>query len=350
VIESLLNHSSRWLRSDWNVDDIVVCNEVKMSRNLANTDFAANASSEDRKRVKLHFNELYDELGSYRLYDMADVGVVERRVMVENRMTSADFQVNKPFSCVFYGEVSDNSICINDCDHVRIRTVGEDPWQAIEKAQAEETLMEHAGFKFSFKTGFGFLTSHYDECGSGMRLSTVVRLPALNLKGMLIPVMLRATTAGVKAGRAFGDNGRYFCDMVQFSIDPPSIAHISQCVESLNSVVSMAADHERECRKTIPECEAAVNAIGMSWGIATNMASAGFEMAGSAISLSVLAVKTGLAKIPFPEVFVNNLRDATVSVMSGHLQAHGAVKADEDRKRVETLRTIFRRKPEFCLK
>jgi protein arginine kinase len=348
---NLTQYSSRWLKKDWNKDDIVVCYEVKMSRNIQHTDFAESASLDDRKRVMLTFKEYYDShQRPHQFMNTRDMDHKELLVVVENRMCSAEFADMRPFSAISYDTSNGTSICINDSDHLRIRSVGKTVWEALKKAQGQETELVDSGIHFAYKKEFGFLTSHYDECGSGMRISAVVRLPALNLMAMVATVAMRAAVQEVKMGRAFGASGKYFCDMVQMHVDPPSIAHIGAYVKKLESVIAMAVEKEFDCRKMILSSEAPLNAIGLSWGAMTNTKSISYDMGGTALSHAVLAIKSGLTDIASPERMVNKLRDVVTAIMPGHLYMSNTNLLNMDLCRADLLRSLFRKKSEFKLR
>jgi protein arginine kinase len=343
--------SSRWLSGNWYADDVLVCCEAKISRNIRHTAFSCAASADDRNRIRGIFNQCYAEIGGHDRIDMYDIGDDERQMVIENRMASADFSSNQPFSCIFYNPSDGSSVCVNDRDHVRIRSVGSTAWEALANAQSEESDLVSHGLDFAYRKDFGFLTSHYEESGSGMRLSAVMRLPAVNLLSMALPLSLHAAVSKVTMSRAFGPSGSkgYFCDMVQMHVDPPTMAHVERSVKNLHSVIDMAMEKEFECRETLLSDDAAMNLIGFSWGSLTNLVSIDYDIAGTAISHAVLAIKLGMTGIRSKEKTVKRLRDSVAAVMPGHLAvSHGA--GNLERKRADLLRTILRSGGEFCLK
>jgi len=350
---------SRWLSGDWNKDDILVCCEAKLSRNLEFNPFSTNASVDDRNRIRGLFQQAYAGMGEREMLDASVFDDTMRQVIIENRMASADFSSNQPFTCIFYNPANGNSACVNDRDHVRIRSVGSTLWEAVEKAQGEEQELIDSGMSFAYRREFGFLTSHYEESGSGMRISAILHLPATNLLSMALPLSLKAAVSRVAVSRAFGPSGGngYFCNMVQVHVDPPSVAHINGCVKSLASIIDLAVEKERSCREILKadcaDMEQAHNDIGISWGILTNMKSVDFDMAGKAISHAVLAVKCGLYDGAGRKKIVNALRDAVIQVMPGHLdEATGVfdLAIPAGRRRAALLRGVLRKNTGFGLK
>lgn len=351
MTDSIQSYGKRWLVNDWNDNDIVICFESRISRNLKHNDFASIASSDDRKRVKSIISEYFSShKRKYEDFDISDIGEIERLNIVENRMASSEFQFERPFSSVFYDKTTCNSICVNDDDHIRIKSVGRTPWEALDNGQAEEVEISNAKIKFAYQKEFGYLTSHYNECGTGIRISAILRIPSINLLKMTAPIVSIISSSNcVRIGKAFGNANKYFGDMIQLYVEPHSTAHINKSIEKLQEVVNIIVDNENKCRKMLINNDEAINSIGIAWGMATNMVSSSFENSVTAISLSSLAIKIGITRVDFHENKLNLLRDALLNIMPGHVLVIDGEKANECKNRASIIRRIFRKENEFCL-
>ncbi len=168
--------------------DVVLSTRVRLARNLASFPFPGRFKSDDGERIQsivfdsfVHASnpENYLFMPINHLDDLRERIFVERGVIEPLR----DGNSTSGFVIRSDGRVS---CTINGIDHVRLASFvpGLDGESAFRLCHdLDEELQNSMQFAASYDAGF--LTSQIKDCGSGMKISCRVHLPALSFSGKL---------------------------------------------------------------------------------------------------------------------------------------------------------------------
>ena len=161
---------------------------------------------------------------------------------------------------------------INEEDHLRIQAFcpGLDLTNTLNLAiELDEKLGEVLGYAVSQK--YGYLTSCPSNCGTGLRASVMVHLPALKITGSIEKVLRAVNNFGVNIRGIYGENSKSLGDMFQISNEQTLGMSENEITENLRIIVEKIIKQERTARKYLSK-----NAIKLedkiyrSYGILAN--------------------------------------------------------------------------------
>jgi len=308
----MINSLPEWLNGDWNHDDILVSSEIKMSRNISGFNFSSACSSHDKKRISdIVKKEFIPDLEMKPVESMC---LSFRKMLMERRLLSESASNGKKFTEVYWSDDQNESICLNDEDHIRIRLIGNGSCmpEMILKMYARESDLA-ASLQLSKMDGYGYLTSHYRNSGSGVRLSILLHTPAICLSNYSEAIGVKIAASNISIGGTFADDTVGYGNIFHLYCDPSSSRDIMSNAEDLMSIANEIADIERDLRSRELDDET-INTISLSWGILKYSNVLYFSEALNSISCSILGMKTGLGSFDS-----NMLKEMMLGMMDGHL-------------------------------
>ncbi len=255
-----------WLTGDGPESDVVVSSRVRLARNLAGHVFTPKATREHRLAVleacRQHISTLdaSDRLVWINLHERSSV---ERRLLVERHLISRPHArgklatgrggPNEPRAVV--AEMPDErlAIMVNEADHLRIQVMraGLDLGAAFDEADRVDDELEQ-GLDFAFSPRFGYLTACPTNVGTGMRLSVMMHLPALQLTGEIDKARRAAEDMSLAVRGFYGEGSQAVGDFYQVS-NQTTLGRAERTVrdELLADILPNLLDYERAARDTL---------------------------------------------------------------------------------------------------
>ena len=240
--------------------DVVLKSRVRVARNYADIPFAPGLSRESseetirRAQASVRGAGEGDAFETYRMRDLADEA---RRRLVERHLISPDLLKFAELSAALISSGETYSVMVNEEDHLRIQ--GLLPGLQIERCaelafQAERWL--GASHPFAFDRQFGYLTSCPTNAGTGLRVSSMLHLPALTRMGRLSEIAQAIGKLGMTVRGIYGEGSRARGHLFQLS----NQASLGRCeediVRTLVGATMEIASSERKARGELYERDA----------------------------------------------------------------------------------------------
>lgn len=180
--------------------DIVLSTRARIARNLADVPFPHRAAESDLQdvaaRIRSVINQTADKhLSALRTVDVSALHEAKKAALVDSHLVSIPHALAGKHRLALVDNEHTVSVLVNEEDHIRIQVVLPG-LQAEEAWRSANTLDDSLASRlpFAYHEQYGYLTASLANCGTGLRLSLMVHLPALALLGRL-----PATWQGVEA-------------------------------------------------------------------------------------------------------------------------------------------------------
>ncbi len=189
LIDEFTQHCGEWLSGGGPLSDVVISSRIRLARNLASFPFLSKADEGQRRQI---YRLLYErisqtDLGSRVVFvDIEEVAELDRQVLVERHLISRQHAEAEGTRGVAVTPQETVALMINEEDHLRIQVIRSglqlrELWDEINRI--DDQLQER--IDFAFHERYGFLTACPTNVGTGIRVSVMLHLPALQLTGEL---------------------------------------------------------------------------------------------------------------------------------------------------------------------
>ena len=245
-----------WYAAAGPENDVVLSTRVRLARNLANFSFPAHAVQDDAERVRaLVFDsfahgETPDAFQAVAADDLDELGA---RILGERGVLAGGTDMP---GCGIVMRTDGKVACtVNAGDHVRISAFvpGLDGEAAYDLCRRiDEGLQKTLQFAASYD--FGFLTSSVLDCGSGMKVSVRVHLPAISFAGKLRDCVTSLEEKGMGVSACFGagdENGTSLGAYYQIATRQPAVGSEFDQMAAIVSAVRYVAECERRERAAV---------------------------------------------------------------------------------------------------
>lgn len=221
TLESMPNRPCRWLTGPGPKKDILISSRVRLARNLMTFPFMSKATERQREEIQNTLRSRLAQLkeASGHLYvEMSDADDIDRQMLMERHLISRQLAAPDGSKGVFITEDEDISVMVNEEDHLRIQVIApglqiQECWQ---KAGEVDDELE-AGLDFAFSDKLGYLTACPTNLGTGLRVSVMVHLPALQLTGRIDQIKQAAKDMRLAIRGLYGEGTEALGDFYQIS-------------------------------------------------------------------------------------------------------------------------------------
>lgn len=177
---TLFNLQSPWINNE---NPIWLASTIRIYRNIEKFNFPPKMSSEKRKQIisivsdeMLNLKDLKDPV----CLKAEDTSPLEKEFLYEHFLTPHSFQQAHGGEGFVFDQTGQFLTTINFIDHLQFQLTDcsgelENTWNRLTKI---ETFLGKT-LNYSFSQKFGFLTSHFTECGTALLVSVFLQLPAL---------------------------------------------------------------------------------------------------------------------------------------------------------------------------
>lgn len=216
-----MSEVKKWYEQSGTEGDICVSTRVRFARNLSRFPFPAKMTDEQARTL---IDETSRALAAsrigkdFRLIDMEQASATERSALVERHMISPDLANGSRPRAVLVSSDESVSVMINEEDHLRIQVLeaGLAPEKALERAKAIDDVFD-AALGYAFDEKLGYLTSCPTNLGTGMRVSVMLHLPALEAAHEISGMISGAGGMGFTARGIYGEGSAAEGSLYQFS-------------------------------------------------------------------------------------------------------------------------------------
>ena len=333
------------MESGLNDGPVVSC-RIRLARNLKDTVFPGWASKEDLNRVWDAAVAAFDheELGQEFLrWRMDELDPLERELLFERHLISAELAERKTGSGVFVSEDEARSVMINEEDHIRLQSLqpGLNLKEAWKKAEALDDALEQS-LNYAFSSKLGYLTACPSNLGTGLRASVMLHLPGLVLTEELKPVINAVTKIGLAVRGLWGEGSEPAGHMFQISNQITLGKTEVEIIDHLEQIVLEVIEHEKNARLRLMETAKIKvhDHVGRSLGVLTH---ASLMSSGEALDL-LSGLRLGIDLGLMPEIKRQDIDQLFIRIHPAHLQKEaGETLSPEERdvKRAQLIRRFL---------
>ncbi|HEY3281308.1 MAG TPA: ATP--guanido phosphotransferase, partial [Armatimonadota bacterium] len=226
-----------------------------LARNLEGHSFPGHGSPEQEalvlECVRIAFSPA-EAQESFRFLPLAGLRSLERRILVERHLISPDLANHHKYAAVAFTEDTRLSVMVNEEDHLRLQALraGLDPVRTWKEVDGFDDWLGHQ-VPYAYRSDYGFLTTHLANCGTGLRCSVMLHLPALLWTERLPDVLRAASRLGVMVRGTHGEGTESTGDLYQVSNQHGLGYSEPQIVGQVEAVARHLVEGERRAREAL---------------------------------------------------------------------------------------------------
>jgi protein arginine kinase len=248
---------SKWYDTPSDTDGIFISSRVRLARNLQGKNFPARIPDEDSREI---LKNMYVE--SHALEKIAGCPVIcenvydmneeNRAELTEKHIISQTLGVSGKASGVMFSEDESSSIMINEDDHLRIQVIKNG--FAIDAAYAQANAIDDyfdGKFGYAFDPQYGYLTSSVSECGTGLRASFFVFLPAISIADKIQKLSDEVARYGIGIRGVYGEGSKSEGYVYQLVNTKTLGCSEKEIIDNMSQIMAQVAEQEHKFREYI---------------------------------------------------------------------------------------------------
>ena len=288
-----------WYLQSGKDSDVVISSRIKFSRNLK--DFKFNLK--DRNSIEQLENKIKDNLYligyDLKFIKLKDLDDITKQSLVEKNLITQDFAFNKSdVGSILINDEENICIMINEEDHLKIQVFssGLDLENILNLAiEIDKKIGNILGYATNKK--YGYLTSNPNNCGTGLRASVLVHLPALLETGNINQIFDIVSRFEVNIKRMNNKIRADENDMFLITNKKTLGLTENEISESIKIIAQKITEQERRIRKLLAKNSIELeDRIYRSYGILTNCRKISLEEANKLLSYVKLGTDLGILK------------------------------------------------------
>ncbi len=249
-------NTPEWIRGMGPDSDVVISTRARLARSLAAFPFPARASGEDltmvASRVEAASGALASLFPGLVLIAMDKLSPHEKAFLLDARVISVEQTEGRLGAAVLLEPNAVLSIMVNEEDHIRIQVlrsglVPEEAWELADRV--DDVLAGKLDYGYSDR--YGYLTASVSNVGTGLRLSVMLHLAGLALKGQVASQLRAAYDLGVSIRGMYGEGSRSVGDLYQVSNEVTLGLSEQEIAQRVSSVAKYLLGEERLARKEL---------------------------------------------------------------------------------------------------
>lgn len=334
-----------WYLQNGKESDVVISSRVRLSRNIKGIPFINRASKEELKEVYEKMKEIAPLLGyNLKFLKLDDMDSITKQSLVEKHLISPDFAKTKmPYTAIIINDEENICIMVNEEDHIKLQvfTSGLDIDNllnlAIEIDEKIESLVQ-----YSYHEKYGFLTACPTNVGTGLKISTLVHIPALQMTGNLNKMLNIINNLGMNVRGIYGEGSKAEGDVYQVSNNQTLGITEKEIAKNLNLIAQKIIDQERLARKYLSKNSLKLeDDVYRSYGILVNARRLSEEETIDLLSKVKLGTDLGIIK----ELNDKKIRELMLFTKPANMQKRLSAKLsviDQEASRCEVIKQIVK--------
>ncbi len=209
-----------WL-SDGPHSDVVLASRIRLARNLENLPFPHHAPNENLDEVIAKVCDavrISSVVPEENFIEDGELSSADRQLLLERRLISPEFAQRARRAAVVFDETGRTSIMVNEEDHLRLQILdaGLNLEFLYEQIQEVDRALGQI-LEFAFSQEFGYLTSCPTNTGTGLRVSVLMHLPALDATEGLKAALGQSSPSGLTIRGFYGEGSDVVGNIYQIS-------------------------------------------------------------------------------------------------------------------------------------
>ncbi len=184
--------------------------------------------------------------------NLQETSPIDRLCLVERHLISRDLASGEGDRGVALGRREIVSIMVNEEDHLRIQVL-RSGFQADEAHKQIDRIDDRLEGKlnYAFSPQFGYLTACPTNCGTGLRVSVMLHLPALVMTKQIEKVFQAVSKINLAVRGFYGEGTQASGDFYQISNQMTLGRSEMDIIDQVREVVPQIIKYERSIRETL---------------------------------------------------------------------------------------------------
>lgn len=334
-----------WYLQSGKDSDVVVSTRIRFARNLEGFKFNLK-SRQDVEKLKDKIKENVYAIGyGLKYLELKDMDDITKMSLVEKNLISPEYAVHDENGAILINDEENICIMINDEDHLKLQVFssGFELENTLNLAiEIDQKIEEVLGYATSKK--YGYLTSLPTNCGTGLKASVMVHLPALKITQNINKVFYTINNFGVNIVGAYGENSKELGDIFQISNKRTLGVTEKDIIENIKVVTEKLIEQERKARKFLAKDSMELeDTIYRSYGLLNNCRKISLEEAQNLISNIKMGTDLGI----LPELTDTKVQKLILYTKPANMQKYLGEQyetLERDIKRAEVIKKIINEK------
>lgn len=288
-----------WYLQSGKESDVVTSTRIRFARNLQGFKFNLK-TKQDIEKLKNKIKENIFSIGyDLKYFELKDMDDITKMSLVEKNLISPEYVLNKnDTGSILINNEENICIIINDEDHLKIQiySSGFELENTLNYAiELDKKIEDILGYATSKK--YGYLTSSPANCGTGLKASVMVHLPALEKTGNIDKVFYTINNFGVNILGEYGQDKVNNQNIYQISNKITLGVNEQEIIENLKIVTNKLIEQERKARKFLAKDTIDLeDTIYRSYGLLSNCRKIALDEMQKLISNVKMGVDLGILK------------------------------------------------------
>ena len=241
-----------WYVQNGKESDVVLSSRVRLSRNIKGYPFTNRCTEEELKEIYNKIKEITPLIGyNLKFLSMKDMDSLTKQSLVEKHIISPDFAKTRiPYTAIIVNDDENICIMINEEDHIKLQvfTSGLDIDNILNLAIEIDEKIEEL-LPYSYHQKYGYLTACPTNVGTGLKVSTLVHIPALDMTGNLNKMLNVVNNLGMNVRGIYGEGTKTEGDIYQISNNQTLGITEKEIAKNLNLITQKIIEQEKVARK-----------------------------------------------------------------------------------------------------
>lgn len=326
-----------WYLQSGKDSDVVTNTRIRFARNLQGFKFNLK-NPKDIEELKNKIKENTYAIGyGLKYLELKDMDDITKMSLVEKNLISKDYALKNKTGAILINDEENICIIINDDDHLKVQVFssGFELENTLNFAiELDKKIEEVLGYATSKK--YGYLTSMPTNCGTGLKASVMVSLPALEKTRNIDKVFYNLSNFGInilELNNAFEISNKRTLGITEEDI-----------IQNIKVVTEKLIEQERNARKFLDKDKISLeDTIYRSYGLLTNCRKITLEETEKLLSNVKIGTDLGI----LPELTDSKIQKIYLYSKPANMQKYLGEQYEafeRDIKRAEVIKNIIKEK------
>lgn len=326
-----------WYLQSGKDSDVVTNTRIRFARNLQGFKFNLK-NPKDIEELKNKIKENTYAIGyGLKYLELKDMDDITKMSLVEKNLISKDYALKNKTGAILINDEENICIIINDDDHLKVQVFssGFELENTLNFAiELDKKIEEILGYATSKK--YGYLTSMPTNCGTGLKASVMVSLPALEKTRNIDKVFYNLSNFGInilELNNAFEISNKRTLGITEEDI-----------IQNIKVVTEKLIEQERNARKFLDKDKISLeDTIYRSYGLLTNCRKITLEETEKLLSNVKIGTDLGI----LPELTDSKIQKMYLYSKPANMQKYLGEQYEafeRDIKRAEVIKNIIKEK------
>ena len=254
TFDSIVNSIPEWLKVEGPESGMVISSRLRLARNIAGIPYAHR--SDDEKLGEIIDNVLdtvhiagFDSANFFRIDSLDEL---HKTVFIERHLISPALAFKEGNCGVLVGEGENNSILINEEDHLRLQVIkaGLNLDKAYQVIDGMDNALEE-DLDYAYHPRWGYLTACPTNVGTGIRCSVMMHLPGLVLSRQMQRILAGVQELGLAVRGIQGEGSEVAGGIFQISNQATLGVTERETIETIERETRKISRFEKEAREQL---------------------------------------------------------------------------------------------------